>query len=100
MEKFEDYLKEVLKDDTEAQAYINAALEQFFIDHDKGLFLASLKQVITAKGGMASIAQKAHINRQHLYRILSNKGNPSFDNVGSLLTALDLKLKVEVIKVA
>ncbi|WP_410526316.1 DNA-binding protein [Rickettsia montanensis] len=52
---------------------INEALEQYFVDHNK----------------------EAHINRQHIYRMLSSKGNPSVDNIGSLLNALGLQLKVE-----
>ena len=48
-----------------------------------------------ARGGVTEISKQTHINRQHIYRMLSNKGNPSFDNIGSLLMALGLKLKVE-----
>lgn len=41
------------------------------------------------------ISKEVHINRQHIYRMLSSKGNPSVDNIGSLLNALGLQLKVE-----
>lgn len=96
MEKFSNYLKEVLSDNHEAQNYLNAALEQLFIDHNKELFLVALKQVIDAQGGITKIAKDTNINRQHLYRMLSSKGNPSFDNIGSLLGAVGFKLKVEI----
>ena len=95
MERFDNYLKDLLSKDAEIQAYINAALEQLFIDNNKELFLTSLKKVIDIKGGIGQISQKTNINRQHLYRMLSSKGNPTFNNISSLLGALGLKLKVD-----
>ncbi|WP_232049183.1 helix-turn-helix domain-containing transcriptional regulator [Rickettsia asiatica] len=50
---------------------------------------------VIARGGVAKISKEAHINRQHIYKMLSSKGNPSFDNIGSLLNTLGLQLKVE-----
>jgi probable addiction module antidote protein len=100
MEKFSDYLKETLSDEMEAQNYLNVALEQLFIDHNKELFLAALRQVIEAHGGITKIAKETNINRQHLYKMLSCKGNPSFDKVGSLLAAIGFKLKIETNKAA
>jgi probable addiction module antidote protein len=95
MKKFNDYIKEQFKDEGEITAFINAALEQYFEDHNKELFLATLKEVVIVRGGVTEIARQSHINRQHVYRMLSSKGNPSFENIGSLLMALGLKLKVE-----
>jgi len=77
------------------KVYINAALGQYFVDHNKDLFLASFKEIIQAKVGVTEFSRQAHINRQHIYKMLSDKGNPSFDNIGSLLMALGLKLQVE-----
>ena len=95
MQNFDKYLEEQFQDKHESTAFINAALDQYFEDHNKELFLATLKEAIKLHGGITEISKQTHINRQHLYRMLSNKGNPSFDNIGSLLTALGLKLKVE-----
>ena len=95
MKKFDDYLTEQLQNDKEAQEYINVALEEFAIDHNKELFLVTLNKVVKANGGVTKIAKQTNINRQHLYRILSATGNPTFDNIGALLSALGLKLKVE-----
>jgi hypothetical protein len=97
MEKLKDYLKEQLKDDDYVKEYINAALELYFEDHNKELFLVSLKGIIQAKGGVTEFSKHSHINRQHIYRMLSDKGNPSFKNIGSLLIALGLKLQVNSI---
>lgn len=95
MQKLSDYMKEQLKDENEVESFINAALEQYFEDHNKELFLSTLKEVIMVRGGITELSKQAHINRQHVYKMLSSKGNPSFDNIGSLLMALGLKLKVE-----
>lgn len=95
MKKFSTYLKEQLENEEKFIAYINAALEQYFIDHDKELFLVTLKEGIIAKGGVTKISKETEINRQHLYRMLSGNGNPSFDNISTVLLALGLRLKVE-----
>lgn len=95
MEKFSDYLKETLSNDIEAQSYLNIALEQLFIDHNKDLFLVALRRVIEAQGGITKISKETNINRQHIYKMLSNKGNPTLDKMGSLLAAVGFKLKVE-----
>lgn len=92
MQKLENYLKDQFQDEENVKEYINAALEQYFEDYNKELFLASLKEVIKAKGGVTEFSKQTHINRQHIYKMLSDKGNPSFDNIGSLLIALGLKL--------
>ena len=100
MEKFNDYLKETLSNDIEAQSYLNVALEQFFVDHNKELFLVALRRVIEAHGGITKISKETNINRQHIYKILSSKGNPTFDKIGSLLAAVGFKLKVEADRAA
>ena len=65
MQNLDNYLKDQFQDEENVKEYINAALEQYFEDHNKELFLASLKEVIQAKGGIAEFSKHAHINRQH-----------------------------------
>jgi probable addiction module antidote protein len=59
------------------------------------MFLLALRNVAKAHGGMASIAAKANLNRESLYRMLSNKGNPEIESLYILLRAMGLKLAVE-----
>jgi DNA-binding phage protein len=40
------------------------------------------------------------MNREHLYRILSNKGNPELKSLSSILHSLGLRLSVKVEKYA
>ena len=69
---YQEDLIEALKDPIEAAAYINAAIE----DGDREVFLLALRNVAQAHGGMSTVAEKAHLNRESLYKMLSKKGNP------------------------
>lgn len=82
---FEELLLEDLQNPEFAVGYLNEALA----DDDPRTFLLALKFVINAqKYDMSEIAKKAHLNRQNLYRMLSKKGNPRWDNLSSLFDTL------------
>jgi probable addiction module antidote protein len=88
---YETGLKEDLTDPKEAAAYLNAALE----DGSKEVFLLALRDVVESIG-ITKIAKEAMLNRENLYRILSEKGNPQLTSLNSLLGTLGLKLAIEV----
>lgn len=93
MAKITEYQKDLiaaLKDPIEAAAYLNAALE----DGDREAFLLALRNVAEANGGMASVADKAHLNRESLYRTLSRRGNPEIRTLFNLLHGIGLRLNV------
>jgi len=90
-EKYENNLKEDLRDPVEAAEYLNAALE----DGSKEVFLMALKDIANAKG-ISEIARKTKLNRENLYRILSTQGNPKLKSLNSVLHSVGLKLSVEV----
>jgi len=54
--KYNDWLLEQLKDAEFASEYLNAASE----DDDPKTYLTALRQVVEARGGMATVAEKAH----------------------------------------
>jgi len=85
-----------LKDMKEAAAYLNAAIEE----GDRELFLLALRNIAEAQGGIPAIAEKAHLNRENLYRILSKRGNPEIKSLLSLLHAMGLELTVKAQKQA
>jgi probable addiction module antidote protein len=87
---FNDFLKEKLRDKDLAIAYINEALAS----GDKKVFLLALKDVIEARGNVTGFAQAANIPRQNIYRILSERGNPTLDNLSSLFNAMELQISV------
>ncbi len=88
---YQEDLIEALKDSREAAAYLNAAMEE----GDKALFLLALRNVAEAHGGMAAVSEKAKLNRESLYRMLSKKGNPEIKSILSLLNSMGLRLTVE-----
>lgn len=84
-------LIESLKDPCEAAAYLNAAIEE----GDRSVFLMALRNVAEAHGGMAALAEKAGLNRESLYRMLSKRGNPEIKSLYNLLHAMGLRLAIE-----
>jgi probable addiction module antidote protein len=88
---YQEDLIESLKNLREAAAYLNAAMEE----GDRALFLLALRNVAEAQGGMAAVAEKAQLNRESLYRMLSKKGNPEIKSIVILLHSMGLRLIVE-----
>lgn len=83
-------LVEDLKDPAEAQAYLNAALE----DGDEKAFLLALRNVVEAQGGVSKFSRHAKLHRVSLYRMLSRRGNPEWDSVIALLNALGVRFHI------
>lgn len=88
---YQEDLIEALKDPREAAAYLNAAMEE----GDRALFLLALRNVAEAHGGMAAVSEKAKLNRESMYRMLSKKGNPEIKSILTLLHSMGLKMSME-----
>lgn len=85
---------ELLRNPENAAVYLAGFLET----GDMELFQEALKDVAKAQqGGLAGIAEQAHLNRGSLYKALSKKGNPQMATVNKMLTALGLKLTVTAV---
>ena len=84
-----------LKDQEEAYGYLQVALEEYQEDNNLDAFLVALKNVASAQGGMTRLAKTTKLNRQSLYKTLSEKGNPRLDNFGAILKGLGYKLSIE-----
>jgi probable addiction module antidote protein len=91
---YDDLLKDMLKDEARALAYLNAALDE----QDPRIFLIALRNVTLAQGGIATVAARSGLNRESLYRALSEKGNPSVQTLAAVLEALGARLGVAGIK--
>ena len=90
---FEDDLVESLKGDETAQIeFIKANFE------DNGdmpsVILSGIRTVAEARG-FKNFAESADLNRENLYRVLSEGGNPRLDTFFKILDALGLRLSVE-----
>ncbi len=82
---------------------IKTTLNDYLLTGDKEMFLAGLKLAVQAHAALnnesiTGISQKAKISREHFYKMLSPKGNPSFKNIVKVLQVLGYTLKVERIK--
>jgi len=78
-----------LTDPEEAVAYLNAGLEDSLPS-----FLKALKNVTQAHQ-MTKIAKDSGVQRETLYRSLSEQGNPTVQTLTSVLTAMGLRIKIE-----
>jgi probable addiction module antidote protein len=94
MRDFREYIKEKLKDPVEAVSYLNTALEEYEKDQDTEAFLLALRTVTEVRGGVSELARKTNLNRQHLYRTLSSKGNPRLNTLESVLHGLGFRLSI------
>ena len=68
-------------------------LEALFEDGDPALIAHGLGVVARAKG-MSTVAEKAGLGRESLYKALSQDGNPELTTLLKVLHALGLKLTV------
>jgi len=86
---YDEYLIESLKNSRRAKAYLNAALE----DSDPRVFLLALRNVAQARG-ISKVAAQSALSRESLYKMLSQRGNPSLKSLGALLESLGYRLAV------
>ncbi|MBI3553815.1 MAG: putative addiction module antidote protein [Elusimicrobia bacterium] len=87
----EESLYPRLKDREYALGYLNACWE----DGDDGVFLLAVYDVAKANGGLRQLAKKTGLNREHLFRMLSEGGNPTLSSLRQLVRALGFKLVFE-----
>lgn len=84
-------ISEYLADEADMVAYLQAVLEE----NDPVLLRLALGDIAKAKG-MSDIAKQVGVNRQSLYKSLSEDGNPAYDTVQKVIAALGMKLTVSV----
>ena len=90
LRRYEEFLDDRLKDPARAAGYLNTCLE----GGDPNVFLLALRDVARARGGVAKLAENASLNREHLYRMLSENGNPELRSLEALLDALGFRLSI------
>lgn len=72
--------------------YLDAALE----DGNPQVLLMALRNVADAQGGMAQLASASGLNRETLYRTLSEAGNPRLNTLAAILHSFGLRLSVDL----
>ena len=83
---FRELLLQRLANPTVAAHYLDAAMEE-----SQESFLRALRSVAQARQ-MAKIAKETGVQRESLYRILSEQGNPTLETLRAIYEALGLKL--------
>jgi probable addiction module antidote protein len=87
-------VKELRKDPEFAIEYLKVALESLDNPDERGVSLIMLRALAEAYGGLGSVAAKAGISRESLYRSLSPKGNPTLKTLVAVLNTMGLRLSV------
>ncbi len=87
---YRDQLLKRLADPERAAGYLTACLEE-----SDEVFLIGLRDVVDVHGGMAELAHATGLNRETLYRTLSENGNPRLSSLGLIVEALGLRLSIE-----
>ena len=83
----------ILQDPEAAALYLEEALEA----GDMEAFKLALRHVAEARlGGISALARETDLNRESLYRTLSNRGNPTLETLSKVLRALGLRVSVNV----
>lgn len=91
---FHEDLVESLRGDEEAQIeYIKANFED---NGDVPAVILSAIRIVAEARGFKHFAESADLNRENLYRVLSEGGNPRLDTFFKILDALGLRLSVEL----
>ena len=87
---YDESLDALLRKPRDAAAYLNAALAE----EDASVFLLALRDVARVHGGIRRLADSARLNRESLYRMLSENGNPTVSSLSALLHSMGLRLAV------
>ncbi|AEJ00151.1 addiction module antidote protein [Nitrosomonas sp. Is79A3] len=90
----DEVVVELLQNDPAfADEYLTAALDEANQPGGREALLAALRHIAEAQG-MATVAERAGIPRESLYRALSTKGNPTIKTLLAVINAAGLKLSV------
>lgn len=90
---YDEWVIESLKDNKKAQAdYVRATIEE-----NRGFpkaILVALRHVAEARG-FKNFAEETQLNRETLYKTLSENGNPTLESLSKMLDVLGLDLSVK-----
>jgi probable addiction module antidote protein len=88
---YQPWLLSRLTDPKVAASYLRSILRD-----SPELFPKALRKVAEARGiAMSSVAETARVERESIYRMLSETGNPTWASLMGVLSALDVHLTVE-----
>ena len=80
-----------LKDPEYAKGYLSASAKE-----SAETLLLALRDVADAQKGMGKVAYEAKVNRENLYRMLSEDGNPRLSSLYAVLDTLGFSIDIGV----
>lgn len=86
---YKERLLEDLKDLDYAAGYLTACYEE-----GPDVFLLGVRDVAEAHGGLRALADETTLNRENLYDMLSEDGNPRLSSLSTIFEALGLQIAV------
>jgi len=86
---YQEGLLKRLQDQEYASEYLNEALKE----GSQETFMLALRDVAKSKG-ITLAAKEANLNREAMYRMLSEKGNPNLSSLNKFLDTLGLTLSI------
>lgn len=90
---YEDFMQEELLDMELVKLYLAEAMRE----ENPLIFKQCLLRVIKAQGSVKEMADILKITRQSIYQSLSSQGNPSFQNVASILKITGFELDIRAV---
>ena len=78
----------------ELKVYIGVALEEYQKDGNEKAFLSALSMATRVHGGFSKLAKATGLNRENLYRALSERSDPRLSTIMQVLNNLGLSLTV------
>jgi len=88
----EAMIEELRDNPAYAEMYLQMALEEIYEPGGVPAFLIALRHVIEARGGVSEISRKSGLARQHIYRALSEHGNPTITTITEITRAAGVRL--------
>ena len=86
-------ISETFKTDLQDPEFVQVYLEEALNDGVPN-FLMALRNVVQSNEGLSAIAEETGLDRESLYKTLSEAGNPQFTTIEKILKTLDLRLTV------
>jgi probable addiction module antidote protein len=87
---YDAFLMRQLVDPDLAAEYLSAAVQEKSLEG----FLIALKNVAEAHGGIGILSRATNLNRQSMYRMFSERGNPTVSSLFTVLDALGLEVSI------
>lgn len=87
-------LEHYKKHPKEIKGYLKVALEEYQKDGDEKAFLTALSFAARVHGGFSKVSKATGLNRENLYRALSDRSDPRLSTIMQVLGTLGFSLTI------